>query len=99
MPPDPSLHKPWTRPEAHRAHHLENEAQAEIGPQHELAGRARFVVAACSGCARVIFRADDDSFAIVNLTWSGQTEPEPWPATQRLGGFLAVESAADAHSH
>ncbi|HUB71370.1 MAG TPA: hypothetical protein VL984_13190 [Acidimicrobiales bacterium] len=47
----------------------------------------------------MIFRADDDSFAIVNLTWSGQTEPEPWPATQRLGGFLAVESAADAHSH
>ena len=36
MPPDPSLHEPWSRPEADQAHQLENEARAEIGPEHEL---------------------------------------------------------------
>lgn len=99
MPPDLSLHQPWSRPESDQAHLLESEVLAEIGPEHELAGRALLAVAACSGCDRVIFRADDDSFAIVNLTWSRQTEPDPWPTTQRLRGFLAVESAVDAHSH
>jgi hypothetical protein len=75
MPPDPSLHEPWSRPKADQAHHLGNEALAEIGPEHELAGRALIAVATCSGCTRVIFRANDDSFAIVNLTGSRHTEP------------------------
>ena len=99
MPPEPALRDPWFPPEPDQARQLEHEALAEIGPGHQLAGRTLTALAACSGCDRMIFRADDDTFAIVHLTWTRRPEPDSWPATQCLGGFLAIESAADAHSH
>jgi len=45
----------------------------------------------CSGCDSVIFRVDDGTFALVHLTWAQHPEPDPWPETQRLGGFIALE--------
>ena len=53
----------------------------------------------CGGCDAVIFSLDDGTFAQVHLTWAHHTEPGPWPATQRFGGFLALETAIDNHQH
>jgi hypothetical protein len=36
------------------------------------------VVRRCSACDDVIFRVDDEAFAVVHLTWSGREEREPW---------------------
>jgi len=47
----------------------------------------------------VIFTVDDGAFALVHLTWAQHPEPDPWPETQRLGGFIALESAIDNHQH
>jgi hypothetical protein len=78
---------------------LAREAEAEIGADHELAGHALTAIVKCADCDRVIFRIDDGSFALVHLTWGKHPERDPWPATQRLGGFLALESAIDNHQH
>jgi hypothetical protein len=75
------------------------EALAEIGPHHELVGRRLTALAACSGCDRVVFGVDDGTFAIVLLPWARSTQPDPWPATQRIGGYLALEMATDDHEH
>jgi hypothetical protein len=56
-------------------------------------------VVKCASCDSVIFRVDDGSFALVHLTWAQHPEPDPWPDTQRLGGFIALESAIDNHQH
>jgi hypothetical protein len=53
----------------------------------------------CAGCDSVIFKVDDGTFALVHLTWAQHPEPDPWPETQRLGGFIALESAIDSHQH
>jgi hypothetical protein len=91
--------EPWFRPEPRQAAALAAEAQAEIGADHELAGHRLTAVVKCAGCDEVIFRVDDGTFAKVHLTWARHPEPEPWPAAQRLGGFLALETAIDNHQH
>jgi hypothetical protein len=99
MPPEPPLPAPWSRPADHRAAGLEREAHTEIGPAHELHGHRLTVIAACSGCDRVAFSIDDGSFAIVHLTWTTHQEPGPWPTTQRLSGYTALETAINDHNH
>jgi hypothetical protein len=75
------------------------ELQREIGPGHVLAGRSATVVRRCSSCDDVIFRIDNDAFAVVHLTWSGREERQPWPMTVTLPSFLALESYVDSHEH
>jgi hypothetical protein len=74
-------------------------ARAEIGSDHELAGHELAAVVQCAGCDEVIFSVDDGAFAQVHLTWAQHPEPEPWPATQRLAGYLALEAAIGNHQH
>jgi len=99
MPPDLQPPEPWFRPDPSQAARLEREAAAEIGPGHELAGHTLTAITACSGCDRVIFQVDDGTFAIVHLTWTTRHEPDPWPATQRPGGYIALELLINDHSH
>jgi hypothetical protein len=47
----------------------------------------------------VAFQVDDGSFTIIHLTWTTHQEPDPWPATQRLGGYIALETLINEHSH
>jgi hypothetical protein len=75
------------------------ELQREIGPGHDLAGRSVAVVRRCSGCDDVIFRIDDDAFAVVHLTWTGRKERQPGPRTVTFPSFLALESYVDSHEH
>jgi hypothetical protein len=99
MQPDPPLPEPWFRPAPQHAAALEHEARKEISPGHELAGHALTAIAACPGCDRAAFRLDDGSFAIINLTWTSQGEPPPWPATQHAGGYIALETLINDHQH
>lgn len=94
LPPEP-----WFRPEPRHSAALVAEARAEIGTGHELAGHELTAVVKCSCCDKTIFSVDDGTFALVHLTWAQHPEPKPWPATQRLGGFLALETAIDNHHH
>jgi hypothetical protein len=98
-PQIPHVPEPWFRPEPRQAAALVAEARAEIGVGHELAGHELTAVVKCGGCDEVIFSIDDRTFAQVHLTWSHHRENEPWPATQRLGGFLALETVIDNHQH
>jgi hypothetical protein len=90
---------PWFRLVGDRAHAFDEEASAEIAEGHELHGLSLTALAKCEGCDDVIFRASDDTFAIVHLTWSGKPETPPWPRTMRLGGFIGVEATMDQHEH
>ncbi|TCN44361.1 hypothetical protein EV644_101504 [Kribbella orskensis] len=71
----------------------------EIAPGHELHGLAPSAVAKCEGCDDVVFRASDDTFAIVHLAWTLKPETPLWPRTTRLGGFIVVEAAMDQQAH
>jgi hypothetical protein len=87
------------RPDPQLAAALAAEAQAEIGPHHELAVRQLTAVGTCDGCDEVIFVLDDGTFAQVHLTWAQHPEPGPQPATLRLGSFAALEAAISNHQH
>jgi hypothetical protein len=93
------LPEPWFRPESSQAAGLEREAAVEIAPGHELSGHRLTAVAACEACDSVAFRVDDGTFAVVHLTWTRHQEPAPWPSTQRLSGYIALETVIDAHQH
>jgi hypothetical protein len=92
--------RPWLRLAPERAAQLAREAIAEIGPGHELHGHALVAVAACGSCDDVLFRVDDESWAIVHLTWTAKKpDTPPWPHAERFGGYIAMEMALDQHSH
>jgi hypothetical protein len=93
------LRDPWFRLEREQARALEREATTEIAAGHELYGLGLTAVAKCAGCDSVVFRASDDTFAIVHLSWTRKPDTPPWPQTTRLGGFIAVELAMDQHEH
>jgi hypothetical protein len=95
---DAGLREPWLRPDDAEARRLELEVLAEISPGHELHGSALTAIARCSGCDGVVFHRDDDTFAIVHLSYVRPDQP-PWPHTTRLGGFIALELAMDQHEH
>lgn len=69
--------EPWVAPAADEAGGLEREASVEVGPGHELSGRTLTAIARCSDCDHVVFRLDDDTWAVVHLTWSHKAEPAP----------------------
>ena len=96
---DDDLPEPWFRPDVKQARAVEAEATLEVGPGHELCGRTFRAIACCSGCDRVVFLLDDETRAIVHLTWAGRQEAAPWPNAERLGGFQATEMAMDLHEH
>jgi hypothetical protein len=91
--------EPWFRLEAERALVVEREAATEIAAGHELHGLALAAVAKCADCDSVVFLASDNTFAIVQLSWTSKPETPPWPHTIRLGGFIAVGLAMDQHEH
>jgi hypothetical protein len=93
------LPEPWYRPEPSQAAGLEKEAAVEIGPGHELSGHRLAAIAACGGGDNVAFHVDDDTFAIVHLTWTKHAEPAPWPSRPALGGYMALETVVDSHQH
>ena len=99
MPPDLQPPAPWFRPAPQQTASLERKALAEIGPGHELSGHGLTAITACSGCDRVVFHADHGTFAIIHLTWAAHQEPDPRPATQRLAGYIALETLINDHSH
>jgi hypothetical protein len=71
----------WRTVTAEEADRLIAELQREIGAGHVLAGRRATVVRRCSGCDDVIYRVEDEAFAVVHLTWIGREERQPWPRT------------------
>jgi hypothetical protein len=91
---------PWLRLEPGQGAGLEREAAIEIGPDHELSGHQLTAIARCKACDDVAFRVDDFTYAIVHLTYAHRRmpEPAPYPETQRLGGYLALKSAIEAHA-
>jgi hypothetical protein len=91
--------EPWFLLKPDNAHACEREAAKEIAQGHELHGVGLTALAKCEGCDGVVFRASDDTFAIVRLTWAAKPETRPWPRTTRLGGYIAVELAMDQHAH
>jgi hypothetical protein len=93
------LSEPWFRPGPENASALGREAAAEIGPGHELSGRALTVLARCGGCGEIAVSLDDGTFALVHLTWAQHPEPSSWPLTQRLGGYATLGTAIAAHQH
>jgi hypothetical protein len=88
-----NLPEPWFRPGLESASAVEHEAAAEIGPGHELRGRALAVLARSSGCDEIAVSLDDGTFALVHLTWGRQPEPPPWPLAERVGGYATLETA------
>jgi hypothetical protein len=96
---DDEFQEPWFRPDPKQAHAFESEVNAEVSPGHELHGLTLYAVATCAGYDEVVFRASDDTFAVVHLTWTQGRETPPWPQTTRLGGFVAVEAAMEQHGH
>jgi hypothetical protein len=95
----PAFSEPWFKPDAKQAAALEREVALEVGPDHELHGHAFTTIAKCGGCDRVVFMLDDESRAMVHLTWSGKAERAPWPETVRMGGYIATEIVMDDHQH
>jgi hypothetical protein len=93
------LPEPWFTPTPEQRTTLEREARVEIGPGHELYGREFSALARCSGCDSILFRLDDETWAIVHLTWKGEQEMPPWPSTTRLGDFVAVDLVVSQHEH
>jgi hypothetical protein len=91
--------EPWFRLEGELARIFEQEAATEIASGHELRGLALEAVAKCKVCDSVVFRASDDTFAIVHLSRIRKPEAPLWPRTTRLGSFIAVERAMDQHEH
>ncbi len=65
----------WMPLSGKRARGFEEEAGAEIGSGHDLAGVDLKAVSTCPGCDAVLFRLSDSSLAVVYLTWSGVS---PW---------------------
>ena len=94
----PSLPDSWVVAEPAQAEALVAEAVREIGPSHPLFGRGLTTVALCRGCDHVLFRLDDESWAIVHLTWTSAREPAPWPNSTQCDSCMAVEMEVDAHS-
>jgi hypothetical protein len=94
----PVLTEPWFAPGQAQAAALEREAATEIGPGHQLNGHALTVIATCSACDSVAFRADDGRFTIIHLTWKLHQEPPPWPSAEIFTGYRALEAAADKHA-
>ena len=93
------LPEPWFRPGPENAFALGCKAAAEIGPGHELSGRALTVLARCGGCGEGPVSLDDGTFALVDRTWAQHPESSSWPLTRRLGGYAALETAIAAHQH
>jgi hypothetical protein len=89
----------WERLSSERAATFDQEAAVEIGPEHELYDTPMSAVSTCPGCDDALFRLQDGGFAIVHLTWSRKQEPNPWPRSQLLGGFIATELVIDQHAH
>ncbi len=52
----------------------------ELAPDHELFGCTVEVLAKSTANDDLIVRCAD-RLAVVHLTWSGKTEPSPWPST------------------
>jgi hypothetical protein len=80
--------EPWELLSVERlddGHGFVDELRAELGPGHALFAvrdHAR-PVAIRIDCEDVLFwlGEDDGRFAVVHLTWTNHTEPEPCPAT------------------
>ncbi len=76
--------EPWSDikdyPDRHRAA-LEAELKAEIGGDHVLANRNFDIVAKREDQDDVLVLAEG-KFYIIHLTWSGHTEPAPYPRTE-----------------
>lgn len=72
------------RIEPHSPDGLELELQREVAPEHALHGKSAAALAVARDRDDVLFAVTEAGslrYAIVHLTWSGKTEPCPWPAT------------------
>ena len=87
-PPDFLWLEPWEpltdAGEADRAAAFVRELRNELCPQHVLHGIPAVAVAKRRCSDDVLFATADPArpFAVVHLTWTSRTEPDPrWPAT------------------
>jgi hypothetical protein len=76
------LREPGFKPSDEQAAAAEREVAIGVGPGHQLWGREFTARACCTGCDRVLFSLDDETRAIVHLTWTGRRENDPWPKTE-----------------
>jgi hypothetical protein len=70
---------PWAPLPSNRAAAFEAEIQRELSPEHPLHGITLSAIAHSQRADDALFRLDDDRVVGVHLTWSGKTEPPPWP--------------------
>lgn len=75
------------------------EVQREVGPGHALFQQPLAPIARCAACDDVIFDAGELGSVLVHLTWSGRTEPAPWPDARRLLTDADVGEAVSGHDH
>ena len=96
-----SLPEPWTSASEFDdlGKRLVAELERGVQPGHELAGRTVVPIAKCGGCDDAVFRLEDETWAIVHLTWSRRAESPPWPRTKLVSSFLAIEAAMTEHEH
>lgn len=72
---------------------LLRELLSELGSAHSLAGHIRSIEARHLASDRIVVLLNDDSYALVHLTWSGRSEGAQFPSWEPLG---ARQSAAEA---
>ena len=71
------------------------ELRSEVSADHALTGRIARVEAFFEASDDVVVRLDDDTFALVHPTWSGEAEAPPFPLSTLLGdGRAASEEIA-----
>jgi len=79
-----TLQEPWSQV-SQFANNLEQELKRELSTNHPLHGCNATAVAQRTDSDDVLFQLENSphKYAVVHLTWSGQTEPDArWPDTR-----------------
>lgn len=71
MTSPPQFPAPYVAVTSEQATAFEVEARHEIGRGHSLKGLHLTAVARCEACDNVVFKASNDTWAVVHLTWKG----------------------------
>lgn len=85
--PDESIPDNWwdlrtgASAEAEQRDSLHTELNLEVGPGHILDGHGFSVIARAEERDDVLIALDNNTWAVVHLTWRGAREDPPWPAT------------------
>ena len=93
---------PW-EPVGRLADGMNAELQKEVPPQHILHGRSAEAIGHRIDCDDVLFVLEDNTLAVVHLTWSGKQDQNPqFPWTvryQTVGEFVEKAMLPDVREY